>query len=65
MIIAVDLGRKAKKKKKKMYVFHSLPAICRLLITFENSLGPDQARLKVPPDLNPNLLDTQTVFDLF
>ena len=54
MTIAVDLGRKAK-KKKKMYVFHSLPAICRLLITFENSLGPDQAKLKVPPDLNPNL----------
>ena len=29
---------------------------CRLLITFANSLGPDQDRRNVGPDLGPNRL---------
>ena len=28
--------------------------LCHLLITFANSLDPDQDRLKVGPDLDPN-----------
>ena len=37
----------------------SLPAsgdYCHLLITFANSLAPDQARQNVGPDLDPNSL---------
>ena len=37
----------------------SLPAsgdYCHLLITFANSLDPDQARQNVGPDLDPNCL---------
>ena len=30
-----------------------LPIECHLLITFANSLDPDQARQNVGPDLNP------------
>ena len=30
--------------------------LCRLLITFPNSLGPDQDRQNVGPDLDPNRL---------
>ena len=40
-------------------VSNSLPAssdICHLLITFANSLDPDQARHNVGPDLDPNCL---------
>ena len=40
-------------------VFNSLPAssdFCHLLITFANSLDPDQARHNVGPDLDPNCL---------
>ena len=29
---------------------------CRLLITFANSLDPDQAQQNVGPDLDPNCL---------
>ena len=29
---------------------------CRLLVTFANSLDPDQARQNVQPDLDPNCL---------
>ena len=29
---------------------------CRLLITFANSLDPDEARPNVEPDLDPNFL---------
>ena len=39
--------------------FNSLAAngdFCRLLITFANSLDPDQDRQKVGPDLDPNCL---------
>ena len=32
----------------------SLTCKCRLLITFANSLDPDQARHYVRPDLDPN-----------
>ena len=38
------------------FVFKSLPArgdLCCLLITFANSLDPDQARQYVWPDLDP------------
>ena len=38
-------------------LFDSLPAngdFCHLLITFANSLNPDQARQNVGPDLDPN-----------
>ena len=41
-----------------MYII-SLPAsgeFCGLLITFANSLGPDQARPNVGPDLDTNCL---------
>ena len=40
-------------------VLNSLPAIdnfCHLLITFANSLDPDQARQNVGPDLDLNCL---------
>ena len=40
-------------------VFNSLPAsgnFYHLLITFANSLDPDQARQNVGPDLDPNCL---------
>ena len=39
--------------------FNSFPAsgdFCRLLITFANSLDPDQARQNVGPDRDPNCL---------
>ena len=35
---------------------HLLVVTCRLLITFLNSLDPDQARLIFGPDLDPNHL---------
>ena len=41
---------------------NSLPAcdyFCRLLITYANSLDPDQARRSVGPDLDPNCLTHQ------
>ena len=41
------------------FQLNSLPAsdiFCRLLITFANSLDPDQARQNVGPDLDPNFL---------
>ena len=40
-------------------ILNSFPAggdFCRLLITFANSLDPDQARQNVRPDLDPNCL---------
>ena len=40
-------------------VFNSLPAsgnFCNLLITFADSLDPDQAQQNVGPDLDPNCL---------
>ena len=41
------------------FVFNSLPArgnFCCLLITFGNSLDPDQSQQNVGPDLGPNCL---------
>ena len=41
------------------FVFNSLPVrgeFCFLLITFANSLDPDQAGQNVVPDLDPNCL---------
>ena len=41
------------------FVFNSLPArgdSCCLLITFANSLDPNQAQQNVGPDLDPNCL---------
>ena len=41
------------------FVLNSLPTrgeFCCLLITFANSLDPDQARQNVGPDLDPNCL---------
>ena len=35
---------------------------CRLLITFANSLDPEQIRQNVGPDLDPKLFDTRIVF---
>ena len=37
-------------------MFNSLPSSVRLLITYANSLDPDQARQNVGPDLDPNCL---------
>ena len=38
-------------------MFNSLPtSVCFLLITFANSLEPDQARQNVEPDLDSNSL---------
>ena len=35
-------------------IFFASSNFCRLLITFANSLDPDQDRKNVGPDLNPN-----------
>ena len=59
------LAEKKKKKKKTLSRTiiapdtNSFPVsgnFCRLLITFANSLDPDQARQNVGPDLDPNCL---------
>ena len=39
-----------------MNLKRDLHYLCRLLITFANSLEPDQARQNVGPDLDPNCL---------
>ena len=36
--------------------FYASGDFCRLVITFANSLDPDQDRLNVGPDLDPNRL---------
>ena len=36
--------------------FYASGDVCRLLITFANSLDPDQARRFVEPDMDPNCL---------
>ena len=49
----------AKVLARSCSVFNSLPAsgdFCHLLITFANSLDPDQARQNVGPDLDHNRL---------
>ena len=40
----------------QMNLKRDLHFYCRLLITFSNSLEPDQARQNVGPDLDPNCL---------
>ena len=40
--------------KKHLDSFLSSGNFCHLLITFANSLDPDQVRRKVVPDLDPN-----------
>ena len=45
--------------KKGVVYLNAFPAtgdFCRLLITFANSLDPDQARQNVGSDLDPNCL---------
>ena len=52
-------GFSQKVVSRSFSVFNSLPAsdnFCHLLITFANSLDPDQARQNVRPDLDPNCL---------
>ena len=47
------------KEKEQILSFNSFPPsgnFCHLLITFANSLDPDQARQQVGPDLDPNCL---------
>ena len=47
------------KNEKKISIINSLPAsgnVCNLLMTFANSLDPDQDRKDVGPDLDPNCL---------
>ena len=53
------LGLSQKVESTSCFVFNSLPArvyVCCLLITFANSLDPDQAQHFVAPDLYPNFL---------
>ena len=54
MTIAVDLGRKA--TKPITIAISLLAATYHLLITFANSLDPDQDRQNVGPDLGSNRL---------
>ena len=52
-------GFSQKEVSTSCFVFNSLPArgdFCCLLITFANSLDPDQARQNVGPDPDPNCL---------
>ena len=42
--------------------FNSMPTECHLVITFANSLDPDQARHSVGPDLGSNCFNTLMVF---
>ena len=58
LTLAKVLARK-KYQARSCSVLNSLPAsdnFCHLLITFANSLDPDQARQNVGPDLDPNCL---------
>ena len=53
----IDFSQKV--VSRSLSVFNSFPAssdFYHLLITFANSLDPDQARQKVGPDLDPNCL---------
>ena len=52
-------GFSQKEIVRRCSVFNSLPAsgdVSHMLITFANSLDPDQARHFVRPDLDPNCL---------
>ena len=53
------LSQKVHGVSRSCSVLNSLSAsgnFCHLLITFANSLDPDQARQNVGPDLDPNCL---------
>ena len=53
----IDLSQKV--VSRSCSVFNTLPAsgdFCRLLMTFSNSLDPDQARQNVGPDLDSKCL---------
>ena len=55
--IDLSQGFSRKVASRSCSVFNSLPTsgdFCHLLITFANSLDPDQARQNVGPDLDPN-----------
>ena len=59
-VIDFSQGFSQKIVSRSCSAFNSLPAsgnFCHLLITFANSLDPDQARQNVEPDLDPNCLD--------
>ena len=46
----------AAKKGDALWINYQLASVCGLLITFANSLDPDQAGQNVQPDLDPNCL---------
>ena len=57
----IDFSQGFSKKvvSRSCSVFNSLPAkgnFCHLLITFANSLYPDQVQQNVRPDMDPNCL---------
>ena len=57
--IDFSTGFSQKEVSRRCFVFICLSAshdFCHLLITFANSLGPDQARQNVGPDRDPNCL---------
>ena len=58
-IVIFSQGFSQKVVSKSSFVFNSLPPrvdFCCLLITFANSLDPDQASQNVGSDLDPNCL---------
>ena len=56
----LNLAKVLARKKYQQVVLYltlwPLGVTCRLLITFANSLDPDQARQNVGPDQDPNCL---------
>ena len=60
----VTLAKVKARKYQKAVLYLTLSAsgnFCHLLITFANSLDPDQAQQNVGPDLDPNCFDTLIV----
>ena len=56
------LDRALKRAQDALNYYLSSSYFCRLLITFANSLNPDQDRQEVGPDLDPNWLTLLIVF---
>ena len=54
--VVVIITLRVKVKLKRFDSFPTSGDFCRLVITFANSLDPDQARQNVGPDLDPNCL---------
>ena len=57
MDFSQDFSQKVESRSRSVH--NSLPAsgnFCNLLITFANSLDPDQTEQNVGPDLDPNCL---------